>query len=222
MDEQATKNFRGTRFSISVPASIQLQLDGSVIKLDDYLHKDARNALKEVEDASKVMVHYRFDALPAALRMAIPRNYDGTMFEKPAHKKQFEKAAKQRQQEAQQLAQQEQELTQQEQHTDQQQAQVSPEVKELQEHGREVTVVGVGHAHDQQDAYIIAGTYHKQEDDKIKPAAVCIDKHTHVLNQHGEPVAPILVENLHEGEQISVEGKKNKRGVIHADRILVP
>ena len=30
-----------------------------------------------------------------------------------------------------------------------------------------------------------------------------------------------MVENLHEGEQITVEGKRSKRGVIDADRIMM-
>ena len=218
VDKNATQDFRGKHLSISVPASILMELDGSVVQLDDYLRKGERKALKNAEDASKVMVHYRFDAVPAALRMAIPRTYDGTMFEKPAHKKQFEKAAQQRQQEEEQITQQ--------QHQQSEQQGQEPEfpgqVKELQEHGRKVTIVGVGHDPDQHDAYIIAGTYQQKKDEKVEPAAVCIDKHTHVLNQQGEQVAPLMVENLHEGEQISVEGKKNKRGVIYADRVLMP
>ena len=220
VDKNATQSFRGAHLSISVPATILMELDGSVVKLDDYLRKGERKALQQAQDASTVMVHYRFDAVPASVRMAIPRSYDGAMFEKPAHKKQFEKAARQHRQDEEKIA--ELEHRQSEQHSQQEQPLSSQKVEALQKQGQTVRVAGVGPDPNQKDAFIIAGTYQHKNDDKLEPAVVCVDQHTLVLNQQGEQVAPLLVETLPEGKPINVEGKRNKRGVIHADYVMMP
>ena len=60
-----------------------------------------------------------------------------------------------------------------------------------------------------------------KDDAKVEPAAVRVDEHTLVLNHQGEQVIPLMVENLHEGEKITVEGKKSKRGVIDADCVML-
>ncbi len=60
-----------------------------------------------------------------------------------------------------------------------------------------------------------------KDDAKVEPAAVCIDEHTLVLNSQGEQVISLMVEKLHEGEKITVEGTKSKRGVIDADCIML-
>jgi hypothetical protein len=39
-----------------------------------------RDAIKREPDPSRVAVHYRFDAVPGALRIAIPNEYDGPLF----------------------------------------------------------------------------------------------------------------------------------------------
>ncbi len=223
VDTTVTRNFRGPHLSISVPASIELELDGSVVKLTDFLRKKERKALEHAGDADKVMVHYRFDAVPAAVRMAFPSTYDGSMFEEPAHKKPFERAAQQRKQREEKLAAQQQE------HQEARQAgQVgqggqgfSKRVEELQKHGRKITVVGVAPNPHRPDTCIIAGTYRAKDDAKVEPAAVCVYEHTLVLNHQGEQVISLMVENLHEGEKITVEGKKSKRGVIDADCVML-
>ena len=220
IDTSTTRDFRGPHLSIGVPASIEVELDGSVIKLNDFLRKKMRETLQRAGDADQVMVHYRFDAVPAAARMAFPCTYDGSMFEKPAHKKPFERAAQQRKQREEQLAAQQEERQQ----NGQAGEESSNPVKELQRRGRTITVVGVAHlAHhsSQPDTYIIAGTYGARNDAQLKPAAVRVDGHTLLLNHRGEQLTPLLLENLREGEQITVEGKKSKRGVIDAGRILM-
>ena len=80
-DNMTTENFHGSHLTMSVPASIDLQLDGSAVKLKDYLSKADREALAQV-DAEQVMVNYRFDAMPKALRIAIPNTYNDALFEK--------------------------------------------------------------------------------------------------------------------------------------------
>src|SRR6266567_3864011 len=211
VDTKVTQHFRGPHLSISVPASIELELDGSVVQLKDFLRKKERRALEHAGEADKVMVHYRFDAVPAAARIAFPSTYDGSMFEKPAHKKPFERAAQQRKQREEQLAAQQQ--------AGQAKQEFSKPVEELQQHGRKITVVGVALNPHHPETYIIAGTYRAKNDANIEPAAVRVDEHTLVLNRQGEQVIPLMVENLHEGEQITVEGKKSKRGVIDADYV---
>ena len=62
-----------------------MQVDGSVVKLEDYLFKAERNALRQVKDASEVMVCYRFEAVPGAVPMAVPRTYHGALFQTAAH-----------------------------------------------------------------------------------------------------------------------------------------
>ena len=217
VDTKITRYFRSPHLSISVPASIELELDGNVVKLKDFLRKKERRALEYAGDADKVMVHYRFDAVPAAARIAFPSTYDGSMFEKPDHKKPFERAAQQRKQREEQLA-----AQQQEHQSDGQAGQeFSKVVEELQQHGRKITVVGVTIHPQRAETYIIAGTYKAKNDGNIEPSAIRVDGHTLVLNRQGEQVIPLMAENLHEGEQFTVEGKRSKRGVIDADRIMM-
>src|SRR5258708_35865955 len=83
-DNLTTKYLPGAFFSISVPATIDLQLDGSAVKLKDYLNKSDRQALEEERDAEQVMVNYRFDAMPRALHIAIPHTYNDKLFEHTA------------------------------------------------------------------------------------------------------------------------------------------
>ena len=78
--------FRGRRFWITAPASVGLQLDGSRVKLKDYLAGPDRAALGEAEHPEAVLVTYRFDAMPKAVHLAIPRSYDGALFEGGAGK----------------------------------------------------------------------------------------------------------------------------------------
>ncbi|MEO8955107.1 MAG: hypothetical protein ABI396_08845, partial [Ktedonobacteraceae bacterium] len=56
---------------------------------------------------------------------------------------------------------------------------------------------------------------------EAKPVAVRIDDSTTMIKRTGEHVSPSFVLSLLEGGQILVEGKKSKRGVIQATRVLV-
>jgi YegS/Rv2252/BmrU family lipid kinase len=73
---------RNAHFRVSAPASVDLQLDGSAVKLRKYLTTDARDALARAADPARVIVNYRFDAIPGALRIAVPRAYEGALFGK--------------------------------------------------------------------------------------------------------------------------------------------
>ena len=75
-----SKAARSARFRVNAPAWVGLQLDGSAVKLDKYLSLPGRDALGHAGDPAQVGVNYVFDAVPAALRIAIPPAYDGSLF----------------------------------------------------------------------------------------------------------------------------------------------
>jgi YegS/Rv2252/BmrU family lipid kinase len=212
-DNQTAQFFRGARLSIRVPASIALQLDGSAVKLKDYLSKSDRKVMQRAGDAEHVLVTYQFDALPSALQVAIPRTYDDALFESSHHERTPQSPE---QKETMRDA------------TQQpgafsagEQQQSHEQLDTLLEQGRKVTVVGVTPHADEKHMYIVAGTTSKAGTVETKPVAICIDNGTTLLKQTGEPAAAVEVEHLQENMEIVVEGKKSKRGVIHATLVVV-
>jgi diacylglycerol kinase family enzyme len=212
-DDRATEFFRGAQFSIRVPASIALQLDGTTVRLKDYLSKSDRKALQHAGDMEHVMVTYEFDALPSVLHVAIPRTYDGTLFERSYHDG----------------------TTQSQVHEDVmndpsqqpgtswtgEQQQSREQLSTLLEHGRKVTVVGVTTHPSRKRTYIVAGTTPKWSSGETTPVAICIDERTTLLKRTGESATAVEVEHLQENMEIVVEGKKSKRGVIQATGVVV-
>jgi YegS/Rv2252/BmrU family lipid kinase len=79
-DNLTAEFFQAAHFSLRVPASAPLQLDGSAMKLRSYLDKANRDILKREEEVARVMVEYRFAAVPQALNIAIPCTYNGALF----------------------------------------------------------------------------------------------------------------------------------------------
>lgn len=75
-----SRTARSSSFRVSAPASVDLQLDGSAVKLKKYLNADARGVIERAGAPADVMVNYRFDAVPGALRIAVPREYGGELF----------------------------------------------------------------------------------------------------------------------------------------------
>ena len=71
---------RSRCFRVSAPVSVDLQLDGSAVKLRKYLSAETRALLERAGERSPVGVNYRFDAVPGALRIAVPAGYDGGLF----------------------------------------------------------------------------------------------------------------------------------------------
>jgi diacylglycerol kinase family enzyme len=72
--------FQDSAFSIRLPASIALELDGSAVSLADYLNSENQEHLLKADELSKVMVTYAFVVKPAALLMAVPTAYRGELF----------------------------------------------------------------------------------------------------------------------------------------------
>src|SRR6476661_11009876 len=189
--------FRGRHFWITAPASVGLQLDGSRVKLDDYLAKPDRAALKEAESPEAVLVTYRFDAMPRAVRMAIPRSYDGALFEGGGGKESEPEVGGGADAPASEGGQ-----------------HVGP--------GRKVTVVAVGPNPERKAAWIVAGAAPDKDTGESKSVAVRIDRDTRLVTPDEEALAPAAAANLSEGSVIVVEGKRSKRGVIRAKRVVVP
>jgi diacylglycerol kinase family enzyme len=212
-DNRTTEFFRGAEFSIRVPASIALQLDGSTVRLKDYLRKSDRKALQRAGDMEHVMVTYEFDALPGALHVAIPCTYDGPLFERShsdgaTHSQAQEDVRNDPSQGSDTSSAGE------HQHSRKQ-------LNTLLEHGRKVTVVGLTTHPGKKRTYIVAGTAPKRSTGETAPVAICIDDSTTLLKQTGESVTAIEVEHLQENMEIVVEGKKSKRGVIQATGVVI-
>lgn len=240
-DNLTTEYFHGAHITISAPASVAMQLDGSAVKLKDYLSKSDRKALGTA-DAEQVMVHYRFDAMPRALHAAIPNTYNDILFEHTsdegkshAVREHVERASEEKvasksyehtygvesKSETQHLE----ENTSQHngEHATEEEKRELPElVARLMERGRRVTVVGISPNPDKHNqTYIVAGGTHKKSTGEIKPVAVRIDDNTIILRHSGEDASFAVVGDLREGAEIVVEGKQSKHGVISAKRVVV-
>lgn len=234
-DNLTAEYFHGAHLSISAPASIDLQLDGSAVELKDYLGKSDRKDLKKAGDAAHVMVNYRFDAMPRALQVAIPVTYNNTLFQHADGKGTPQPEAEQNAaveqpsshsgdgQPAQEQS--EAENPSQDHNTHnaepEQQQELKDRVSKLMEQGRKVTVVGVAHKPDKKDMYIIAGGTAKKSTGETRPVAIRVNGNTTVLRSAGETASPSVVQELQEGSEIVVEGKKKKRGVIPAKQVVV-
>ena len=238
-----TEYFHGAHFSISAPASINMQLDGSAVKLKDYLSKAERLVLEGAADAERVMVSYRFDAMPRALSVAIPRTYNGALFEhttgndraraeqeqradaeKPAHADEsFEQADEAKSQTRGQKQTEPVISEHNSKHSTEEQQRELPEfITRLMEQGRKVTVVGASqNPVKKKQTYIVAGETTKKSKGETKPVALRINGNTAILRRSGEKASPGVVEKLQEGAEIVVEGKQSKRGVISAKRVVI-
>ena len=212
-DNRTAQFFRGAHLSIRVPASIALHLDGSAVKLKDYLSKSDRKALQGAENAEHVLVTYQFDALPGALQVAIPRTYDDTLFESSHHERTPQSSG---QEDTMSDASQQPGRS-----SLREQQQSREQLDTLLEYGRKVTVVGVATHPDKKRTYIVAGTTSMPSTGETRPVAICIDDDTILLKQTGELAAALEVRNLQENTEIVVEGKKSKRGVIDATGVVI-
>ncbi|TMD59622.1 MAG: diacylglycerol kinase family lipid kinase [Chloroflexi bacterium] len=211
-NHETTEYFHGPSIVISVPASIELQLDGSTKNLKDYLSKTDRQALQRTGNNQQVMVNYRFAALSRAAQVTIPHTYHGDLFRQPLAEELRPEAAQQRNGTHEQLQDHSGEDTQRE----------SPErISTLLEQGRQVSVTGVLPQPDQVHHYIIAGTVHKRGTGDTQPVAIQVIDQTCILRHTGEQVAPVALQDLHEGAAIVVAGKKSKRNVILATHVLI-
>lgn len=205
--------FQGAHFWISAPASIGLQVDGSRVRLKNCPIAPHQAAPGQTEDPEVVMVTYRFDAMPRALRAAIPCSYDDALFAEGAGEERA--PATDRQHPDQDLVHAEARGSGETPHQD------AEQIDALLEHGRKVTVLGVGPNPSRKGTYIVAGGASEKETGESTPVAVRIDHNTTLFRPTGELLPAAFAAKLSEGGVIVVEGKESKRGVIRAKRVVV-
>lgn len=210
LDEGTTKHFRGAHFSLRVPASIDMHVDGSIVKLEQLVAKAARETLQQTDKAQQVMVSYQFDAEPRVVQLAIPRTYDGSLFERSSREGDNRLASQRLKDD----------------HASRMQEYVPPPRKGRRQEqqrlgvGQEpeyrVTVVGVAPHPGKKRTAIIAGRYKQQNTGEMEVVAVRVTAHALIFNGSGERVSPTAALELQEGAEIVVTGEKTKRGVIRA------
>lgn len=205
------ERFRGSHFRIRAPASIDLQLDGSRVKLDGVpAPEKTQHGKKGNGDA--VMVTYSFDAIPRALHVAIPCTYNGELFEKGSAKRILRAATEQS---TEQLAHYTGSLK------SKDVRRKSQQLDELLHHGQKVTVVGVAPNPERDTTYIVAGAIFDKKSVVSKPVAVRIDENTTLVGPSGERLPITFAAKLLDNAEIVVEGKQSKRGVLRAKRVLL-
>jgi hypothetical protein len=241
-DNLSAEYFQGAHLSITVPSSVPMQLDGSAVRLKDYLDKDDYEALQQLPSSERATITYRFDALPHALDIAIPNAYNNELFEK-AHDQQandaegkgHKKVHVHKQDEDMQTAPQQQTEAeeshsevpldapheQEKKHAEEIRKELPNLARSLLVDGRKVTVVGKVPNPELKDTYIIAGGTIKQATGETKPVAVVVNVNTAILNRDGERISFDEVRKVQEGMVLVVEGKKSKRGVIEATRMVM-
>ncbi len=203
-DNTSTAYVQGRHFTITIPASIELQLDGSALELSDCLNDDDKEALHQAQDTAKVLVTYRIDVLQQALQVAIPRTYDNTLFANAPHtnSEHTSESAKDGKRD---------ETTQ---HLPQEQ------IEALLKQSKQVIVAGVTPDPAKHNTYIVAGTTRKASTGDIKPIALRVSPDTKIYQRTGEAVKIATIETLQAGTVLAVIGKENKRGVIGTNTIL--
>ena len=211
-DNVTAEYFRDSRLFLKVPAHVGLQFDGSAVDLPDFLGKAQKKALKAATSHEEITVCYSFEARPHALRVVVPCSYDDALFEESGNAKEEEPS------EAASSA----TPAEHENRTEPgDSAQKFPELlAKLRETGRKVSVVAA-RRDARHGAYIIAGSYTQAATGAAKPAAICVDDSTTVLNQDGEKLPTSTVQQFDGNREIIVSGKKNKRGVIHAEYVVI-
>src|SRR5579883_1636325 len=208
-DNVTAEYFRDAQFFLKVPAHVGLQFDGSAVDLTDFLRKGQKKVLKSAPGLKEITVCYSFEALPQALRVAVPCSYDEALFEEHGAMQGGKAAASAPSTRAE----------------GQEQAgdglQLLPELlARVRETGRRVSFVEA-RRDVQHGTYVIAGSYTQAATGAARPAAVCVDDSTTVLNQEGEKQSLSAVQRLGKNHEIIVSGKKSKRGVIRAKCIVI-
>ncbi|HZU02797.1 MAG TPA: diacylglycerol kinase family protein [Ktedonobacteraceae bacterium] len=239
-DNLTAEYFHGSQLSISVPASVPMQLDGSTVKLKDYLNSLDYDTLQQARDAEHVMVTYRFGAMPHALEVAIPCTYDNTLFEQSGNVSEGKSLVKSHPRKDDEVP------TTKQRHTEEEESVPSSQVHQLESHpqkqgkhtedvqgalpelvnalfedGRKVAVIGKAPDVEKKQTYIIAGNAAKRTTGEMRPVAVVVNSNTAVFNREGMQVSSEAIQELQEGATIIVEGKKSKRGVIQASRLVL-
>jgi YegS/Rv2252/BmrU family lipid kinase len=212
-DTTVSSYFQEAHFFITIPASVQVQLDGSAVKLKDYLDKNVYEQVLGRAGTEQVMITYRIDVEPHALRVLVPSDCSSELFEQP---------------EAEQSVTEGKELSV---HEKDKRSEESQRMRDSESgavpgslvRGRRVTMIGkaVQVEIKKQPAYVLAGTTPKLSTSEQRVVAVVINKKTVLHDQQGNTLPFDDVASVKEGAVITVEGKKNKRGVIRATTMVI-
>ncbi len=213
-DGMTAKHFLATHYLITLPASINIHLDGSAVKLEDYLNKPDREALHREQQREHIMVTYRFDAVPHALQTAIPRTYNNALFEHAGQ--QVESSTAIQQQTEKDTVDQGDKLH------ERLQGESTDLVNMLMEHGYKVKVTGVATVPNKRQVSIFAGSTVNQRTGETMPVAVRIDEDTLVLSHTGERLPHAYLEKVQDGAVVIAHGKKTKLAVIKAKHVMLP
>ena len=205
--------FQGARFWIRVPGSVDLQLDGSRVKRKEYVADSERHTPGQPENWGADMVTYCFDAVPRALRVAIPCTYDDALFERESgHKKALTVEQRSRDPRAHRV----------ETSNLLDATQLSTEqIDILKKKGRKVTVVATGLNPEREGTCIVAGEMADKKTGAVKAVAVRVDHNTTIVRATGEPLLPTFAAKLSKGSVIAVDGRKSKHEAIRAKSIVV-
>lgn len=208
-----SEHFQGSHIRITAPASITMHLDGSDVKLAKSLKPKDKSAVEEAEDPAAVMVTYRFDALPRALRLAIPFTYDDALFKAGPTDDKAEATERQLPDAPAAIVERKASVS--------DNGHTQSEVHAALEKGRKVKVRGIVPDPQKSGTYIVAGGASEEDTAEVKPVALLINGKTSFFKRTGEEVHPGAVRALREGSEVIVEGKESKRGVVRAKRIVV-
>jgi YegS/Rv2252/BmrU family lipid kinase len=208
-----SERFRASHFWIRAPASIDLQLDGSRVKLDDGVAASKSSGLRRARKSEADIVTYRFDAIPRALHVAIPCTYNGELFENGSAKKSAQSAKEQSLDKT--------SVRGAAKPSKDARYQAGQRLDALLERGWKVTVVGVTTDPERKTTYIVAGVTSEEKTSASKPVAVRIDHKTTLVGTTGEPLLITFAAKLPENSVIVVEGKQSKRSVVRAKRVVV-
>jgi diacylglycerol kinase family enzyme len=208
------KHVLATHYLITLPASVHIHLDGSPVQLEDYLNKSDREALRQEQHREHVMVTYRFDAIPHALRTAIPRIYDNTLFEHAGRQEESYSDTQQRTEKD--------TVDQDDKPHEKLQGKSTDLANMLMQHGYKVKIIGIATMSNKRQTRILAGSTVKQRTGEVEPVAVRIDDDTIVLSHTGERIHLAQIQMLPDGSEVIANGKKSKRGVINAKHVVLP
>jgi diacylglycerol kinase family enzyme len=234
--DSTTEYFHGAHLTLTLPAAVSIQLDGSAVPLKRLLRKSDLRALQGLDDPEQALLTYRFDALPRALRVVIPRDYDGLLFEPESGRGPSHTAPEQTDEQRESQPQRESGSDNRENDTDQasqkhqtHEIQVTQVIQETQSrqdvplsgNGRVVSVISAVQVPGKQRCAIIAGMTPSKGTGALKVVAVKLTGKSAIQKADGQKGSVGLIKELQEGQQIVVEGRKSKRGVITARRVII-
>ena len=207
-DTTETVALHDAHFTLTLPAHIQIQLDGGSVALHDLLSSSEQNALEHQTDPSQVLVTYRIDVMPHAVAVAVPRTSDNTLFSQPSRslntspiQQKIDTSLPDKVLTAQALTQ--------------------GQIDALIHKSQLVTVVGIAPDPAHPQSYIIAGTTRKSKTEDVVPVAMRINAETPIHTREGEPRLPRDLQGTQPGSTLHVVDKTNKRGVISVSHIIV-